>query len=165
MRFELVFDKDIYNAQMDVLFDLAWKRKVSYYKNSQYLGAFLIFIGVLMICNRSNLFGFVLILLGLSNLIPFVYYYFKIKSNYKKFDLARIKECEINEYPTHVFEFTEKSLITNDSKHSISIDWEEFLMYLVKENNLILITKVYQSYILGEIEIGEENFKKNNFFC
>jgi hypothetical protein len=160
MRFELIFDKDIYNTQMDVLFDLAWKRKVSYYKNSQYFGAILIFIGVVMICNRPNLFGFALIFFGLSNLIPFIYYYFKIKSTYKKFDLAKIKECEINEESTHVFEFTEKSLITNDGKHSICFDWNEFKMYLIEEGNLILITKNHEPLILGENEVGKENFQR-----
>jgi len=161
MKFELVFNKEIYNQQMNLLFDLAWKRKILYYKNSQYLGSILIFIGVVMIFNRPSLFGFVLILFGLSNLIPFVYYYFKIKSDYKKIDLAKIKESEINEdLKDFIFEFTERSFIMNAGKHSISIDWEEFLMYLVKENNLILITKGYQPYILGEIEVGRVNFQK-----
>jgi len=161
MKFELVFNKEIYNQQMDLLFDLAWKRKILYYKNSQYLGSILIFIGVIMIFNRPSLFGFVLILFGLSNLIPFVYYYFKIKSNYKKIDLAKIKESEINEdLKDFIFEFTERSFIMNAGKYSISIDWEEFIMYLVKENNLILITKDYQPYILGEIEVGRVNFQK-----
>jgi predicted membrane protein len=161
MKFELVFNKEIYNQQMNLLFDLAWKRKILYYKNSQYLGSILIFIGVIMIFNRPSLFGFVLIVFGLSILIPFVYYYFKIKSDYKKIDLAKIKESEINEdLKDFIFEFTERSFIMNAGKHSISIDWEEFLMYLVKENNLILITKDYQPYILGEIEVGRVNFQK-----
>jgi hypothetical protein len=111
MKFELVFNKEIYNQQMNLLFDLAWKRKILYYKNSQYLGSILIFIGVIMIFNRPSLFGFVLIVFGLSILIPFVYYYFKIKSDYKKIDLAKIKESEINEdLKDSIFEFTERSL-------------------------------------------------------
>ena len=32
MKFELYFDKDIYNKQMDLLSDLAWKDKIAYYK-------------------------------------------------------------------------------------------------------------------------------------
>jgi hypothetical protein len=57
MRFEIEFDKDIYNKQMDLLFDLAWKRKKDYYKNAQYSGVILIFIGVLLIftVKRENL--------------------------------------------------------------------------------------------------------------
>lgn len=58
MKFELTFDKEIYNKQMDLLFDLGWRRKTAYYKNAQYLGAILIFIGIAMICTRPNLFGF-----------------------------------------------------------------------------------------------------------
>ncbi|MCD9573830.1 hypothetical protein [Flavobacterium soyae] len=41
MKFELEFDKDVYNKQMDLLFDLNWKKKKDYYKNSQYLGLIL----------------------------------------------------------------------------------------------------------------------------
>lgn len=163
MKFELVFDKDIYNRQMDLLFDFAWKRKIAYYKNSQYLGLILIVIGSAMIYNRPNIFGFgyVLVFFGLSNLLPFIYYYFKIKSQHKKINVLRSEEIEINEnLKNFTFEFTNKSFIMISGENSIDIDWQQFLMHLVKEDNLILITKQYQYYILGEIEVGEENFKK-----
>jgi hypothetical protein len=163
MKFELVFDKDIYSKQMDLLFDLAWKRKIAYYKNSQYLGLILMVIGSTMIYNRPNIFGFgyVLVFFGLSNLLPFIYYYFKIKSEHKKINALRLEEIEINEnLKNFAFEFTNKSFIMSSGENSMDIDWQEFLMHLVKDDNLILITKQYQSYILGEIEVGEENFKK-----
>lgn len=160
MKFELTFDKEIYNKQMDLLFDLGWRRKTAYYKNAQYLGAILIFIGIAMICTRPNLFGFGLILFGLSNLIPFIYYFFKIKSKYKKFDVAKTIESEIYEDSTHVFEFTEKSLITNDDENLRNFDWDAFKIHLIVEGNLVLITKNNEPLIIGETEVGKENFQK-----
>lgn len=163
MRFEISFDKDIYNKQMHLLFDLAWKRKKDYYKNSQYLGVALIIIGVILIFNRPNILGigYVFLFLGLSNFLPFVYYYFKIKSDFKKMNALRSKEIEINkELEKFAFEFTDKAFVMSSGEYLISIEWEEFLMHLIKENNLILITKDYQSYILDEIEVGKEDFQR-----
>ena len=163
MKFDLEFDKDIYNKQMDLLFDLAWKKKKDYYKNSQYLGVVLIFIGVAMIYKRPNIigFGYALLFFGLSNLIPFCYYYFRIKSNFKKMGILRSKEIEINEnLKKFSFEFTEKAFIMSAGEHTKSVDWEHFLMCLVKNNNLILIAKDYQFYVLDEIEVGNENFQR-----
>ena len=163
MKFEISFDKDIYNKQMDLLFDLAWKRKKSYYKNSQYLGVALIIIGVLLIFNRPNIFGlgYVFLFFGLSNFLPFVYYYFKMKSDFKKMNILRLKEIEINEELNEfTFEFNDNAFLMSSGEHLISIEWEEFLTHLIKENNLVLITKDYQSYILDEIEVGKENFQK-----
>ena len=162
MKFELVFDKDIYNRQKDLLFDLAWKRKIAYYKNSQYLGLILIVIGSAMIYNRPNIFGFgyVLVFFGLSNFLPFIYYYFKIKYDYKKFDIAKTKEIEINDLQNFSLELTDKSLLIKAHQHLKDIQWEEFITYLIKEDNIILITKDFQPLILSESEVGEENFKK-----
>ncbi|WP_163410957.1 MFS transporter [Flavobacterium ajazii] len=162
MKFELNFDKDIYNQQMDLLFDLAWKRKIKYYKNSQYLGFLLIILGAALIYNRPNIFGigYVFIFFGLTNLIPFVYHYFKIKSTYRKFNAAKKSEIEINkEVKDFSWEFTEEAFVINVGNQFKALPWEEFTIYLIKDDNIILITKDYQPYILGEIEVGKENFK------
>lgn len=163
MKFEIAFNKDIYNKKMDLLFDFAWKRKKDYYKNSQYLGIALIIIGVILIFNRPNILGigYVFLFLGLSNFLPFVYYYFKIKYDFKRMNILRLEEIEINdELNEFAFEFKDNAFVMSSGEHLISIEWEEFLMYLIKENNLILITKDYQSYILDESEVGKENFRE-----
>lgn len=162
MKFEISFNKDIYNKQMDLLFDLAWKRKKSYYKNSQYLGVALIIIGVLLIFNRPNIFGigYVFLFFGLYNFLPFVYYYFKMKNEYKKLREAKIKEIEnLKCFKNSSFELNDNSLIITVEEKSKTINWEEFIIYLIKEENLILITKEYEPYILGKVEVGEVNFK------
>ena len=162
MKFELIFDKDIYNKQMDLLFDLAWKRKIAYYKNSQYLGSLLIIIGISLIYNRPKIFGigYVLIFFGLTNLVPFVYYYFKIKTMYKKLEVAKAAEIEIySDVKKISWELTEESFIINAENQLKTLPWEEFTMYIIKEDNVILITKDCRPFILGEIEVGKEKFK------
>lgn len=163
MKFQLHFDKDIYNKQMDLLFELAYKKKIDYYKNAQYLGVILIVIGIAMICNRPNIFGigYVFVFFGLSNFAPFIYYYFKIKSFYKRMENIKVKEINDFHYIKYMnLEFTENALIVASGDHFNLIQWSEFIDYIVKENNLILITKDYEPLILGEIEVGSENFEK-----
>jgi hypothetical protein len=163
MKYELVFDEVVYNNQMDLLFDITWKRKILYYKNSQYLGVLLLLVGAALIYNRSNIFGigYVFLFFGLSNFVPFVYYYFKIRSQYKKFESAKIRDNEsFKDVKIATLELTEKSWIMNVENNIIVTDWENFAAHLVKEDNLILITKDYQPYILGEIEVGVENFRQ-----
>ncbi|MCK8143430.1 hypothetical protein MW871_16180 [Flavobacterium sp. I-SCBP12n] len=58
MKFEIQYDKDIYNKQMDLLFDLACKPKKEYYKNSQYLGFVLLIIGSILFFDRPSFFCF-----------------------------------------------------------------------------------------------------------
>ncbi|UUF13372.1 MULTISPECIES: hypothetical protein [Flavobacterium] len=163
MKFELEFDKDIYNKQMDLLFDLNWKQKKDYYKNSQYLGLVLIIIGIALIYKRPDIFGigYGFVFFGLSNLLPFVYYYFKIRSFYKRMEDVKVKEINDFHYLKYMnLEFTENALIATSGEHFNLIQWSELIHYIIRENNLILITKNYEPLILGEIEVGSENFEK-----
>ncbi|MFH6991487.1 hypothetical protein [Flavobacterium sp. FlaQc-48] len=163
MKYELVFDEVVYNNQMDLLFDITWKRKILCYKNYQYLGVLLLVVGAALIYNRPNIFGigYAFLFFGLSNFVPFVYYYFKIRSQYKKFESAKIRDNEsFKDVKIATLELTEKSWIMNVENNIIVTDWENFAAHLVKEDNLILITKDYRPYILGEIEVGVENFRQ-----
>lgn len=56
MKFKLNFDGNIYTKQMDLLFDLAWKEKIAYYKNSHFLGIFFLVIGSLITFERPSFF-------------------------------------------------------------------------------------------------------------
>ena len=40
------------------------------------------------------------------------------------------------------------------------LNWKEFLIYIIKEDNLVMFTKDYEPFILSEIEVGKDNFKK-----
>ena len=161
MKFELKFDENIYRNQMNLLRDLAWKNKIAYYKNSLFLGIILITIGSILFFDKPNFFGFAFIFFGLGILIPYFYYYFKIKFSYKEFEEVKTKEIEVYQnITTYTWEFTEQGLITKVQDNERMFEWKEFITYLIKKNNVLLITEKYEPMILGETEVGKENFKK-----
>jgi hypothetical protein len=163
MKYELIFNKEIYNKQMDLLFDLAWKKKISYYKKSQYVAVFLMFVGLALIYERPNIFGvgYLSVFFGLSLLLPFTYYYLKIRSAYKNKEISRKKDHNLSIKEEKItLELTEKSMIFSVEDFDTILDWNGFATYLVKEDNLILITKADQPYIVGENEVGHENFQQ-----
>ncbi|MEG1025293.1 MAG: hypothetical protein RSF34_12530, partial [Flavobacterium sp.] len=97
---------------------------------------------------------------GLSNFLPFLYYFFKIRKEYKKLGDAKIKEIErLKDYKGSCFELNENSLIITTQENSKIINWQEFKIWLIKEENLILITKEFETYILGREEVGGVNFE------
>ena len=56
------------------------------------------------------------------------------------------------------WEFTEEGLIIKFQENERIFEWNEFVAYFVKKNNLFLITEKHEQIILDEIEVGEENF-------
>lgn len=167
MKFKISFDENIYNKQMDLLFDIAWQRKKDYYKNSQYLGIVLIVIGILLILKRPNIFGigYMFLFFGLSNFMPFVYYSFKIKKEYKKLNTAKIEEIEIlKQYQDVSLELNDEAWIITAEGNSKRVNWDEFVTWVVKEENLIIITKDYMPYILGMAEVGSVHFEEITSF-
>ncbi|MGV8995291.1 MAG: hypothetical protein ACOH1O_14420 [Flavobacterium sp.] len=160
MKFELKFDIETYDKQMNILFDLAWNQRAKYYKNSNYFGFVLLLIGFNLIFNHFNLFAVSLLIFGLGILIPYYYYYFKIKINYKKFEDTKTKEIEIVKNNISIWEFKDEGLKIQTGTESREIEWNKFIIYLVKEDNLLAITEDYEPFILGEIEVGKLNFKK-----
>jgi hypothetical protein len=160
MKIELKFDVDIYNKQMDLLFDLAWKRKTEYYRNSHYLGFILLLIAIFLFVERPSFFAFAILIFSLGILIPYFYYYFKIKSLYKKLETEKAMEIEALKKQNLVFcEFTETCLIMESEGQQRKWNWEDFVAQLVKEDNLFMFTKENEPIILGELEVGKDNFK------
>ena len=145
---------------MDLLFDLAWKRKTEYYKNSHYFGFILLVIGAFLIFERPSFFGFAILIFSLGILIPYFYYYFKVKSLYRKLETEKALEIEASKNQNLVFwEFTETCLIMESEGNQRKLNWEDFVTQLVKENNLFMFTKENEPIILGEVEVGKDNFK------
>lgn len=159
MKFELRFDKEIYKKQMDLLFNIAWKEKITYCKNAHYLGFILLIIGFLLIFDRPSLLAVVFIIFGLGTLIPYFYYFFKIKRLSQGFEYIKNIEIETIENCNQSLELTEKGLVVKVNEEERIIEWEEFVVYFVQENNLFLVTKKHEPIILDETEVGAENFK------
>jgi len=145
---------------MDLLFDLAWKRKTEYYKNSHYFGFTLLVVSAFLIFERQLFFGFTVLIPSLSILIPYFYYYFRTKSLYKKLESAKSLEIETLKTENLVcWEFTELCLVMESEGKRRKLNWEDFATHLVKENNLFMFTRENEPLILGEVEVGKDNFK------
>ncbi|MEN2415921.1 hypothetical protein [Flavobacterium mesophilum] len=163
MKFELTFNKEIYNKQLQLLFDLTLGKKIIYYKNSQYLGLFLLTIGIVLILIYPNKLGvgYLFVVFVVFNIVPFIYYYFKLKS----FKNARVQAvAQLSSFENINWEFTESSLVENYDKFSKVVSWEEFVYWVVKEGTLIMITRDFYPYILSEAEIGIESFQEIRSF-
>jgi hypothetical protein len=165
MKVELKFDPEIYNSQINVLFDLAWKNKISYYKNSQYLGFLLIALGSISFYQpHSSFFSIAIVIFGLGIIIPYFYQYFKVKSVYKQLEIQKAEEIKSYENQICTFEFTEEYLISTFQNTETKISWGDFIKYIVEKKNIFIITKNYHPVILGELEVGEQNFENIKSF-
>lgn len=159
MKFELRFDKEVYKKQMDLLFDIAWKEKIAYNKNSHYLGFVFLLIGFLIVFNRPNLLAVLFLIFGLGILIPYFYYYFKIKRISNGFEQIKAVEIEALENCAQIWKLTEEGLIISVNDDKRILEWSDFKVYFVKENNLFLVTNKFDPIILDESEVGTENFE------
>jgi hypothetical protein len=161
MKFEIKFEEEIYKKQMLLLSELAYRREIIFYKNSNYLGFGLLFMGSMIIYQRANFFGVALILFALINLIPFYIKFFKRKSLLKKLE----KESKdiiyfYNQNPISKWEFLEETFSFSDFKGNIILNWEDFKAYTILDETIFMFTKTDNPYILSKIEIGKENFEK-----
>ncbi|KJD31053.1 hypothetical protein PK35_16830 [Tamlana nanhaiensis] len=163
MKFEIPFKEEIYKEQMTLNFNTAWKENLKKNKKRLIWAIPMILIGGLIIYGENYL-GFVFIGIGIHYLINFYDYnsYYK-KSKTKFFDLV---EAEIvgqkNANELSVWEFDENYFGYKDYKYEAKINWEAFNNNRIIERNLFLDLNVgnNSSYVLGESEIGIENFQK-----
>lgn len=160
MIIELLFDEKNYRKQMQLLYDLAYKRKLKYYKNSHYLGFALSIIGVFMIIDKRNL-GYVFIVFGLGIIIPYFSVYFKHISMSKKFLLEQNETIKVyKENPKSIWEFTEETLKYSGIINEKTIEWKDFLTYTAVEDTIFMFTKTFEPLVIGKSEMEEESYRK-----
>ena len=100
-------------------------------------------------------------ILGLADLIQYYYLFFKQKKiiqEYKKQQLEII--ALLKENPKVVFEFNNEFFRYSDYRVDTTIKWNEFLTFIEKDENVFIITKTFQPFVLGKSEIGNENYNK-----
>ena len=160
MKFEIKFDEEIYRKQIQLLYNLAYDKEIRYNKHSNYLGYFLFFIGILVMCQRQYFFGLVLLMFSLWNLIP---YYIKFFKQY--FLLKRLNEEKkgiisiYSENPITKWELSESTFKFSDFNGENFLKWTDFKAYTVINETIFMFTKTDNPYILDKSEIGNENFE------
>lgn len=108
MKFEILFDKNIYDNQVKLQFDLVWKDGVKKNKTNLYTGILCFIAGIFIVIGGGNV-GYVFIILGLFGFYTFYQYYSNYKQNKDRFfkaseDFAR--EIENND-DINIWEFND----------------------------------------------------------
>lgn len=161
MRFEVPFNERTFRSQTDLQFKMVWKEMIRHNSNrlSTALGMFVLSMVFLL---TNSYFGF--LLLGIAfhygvNFYNFKIHYKKEKEKYISYIEELIKKYEIHTEGS-IWDFKDEGFYYKDFQFEIFIKWESFWSYKKRDNNLILIpfNFVNQGYILGEQEIGKENF-------
>ena len=160
MIFEIVFNEDVSRRQLEMLHDLAWRKKKNYWRNAHFLGVLLLILGIAIIYGKSGL-GYLLAFFGAVHLIGYYYIDYKSKSSQRKlFDNLEKNKSKYGEDPIAVFEFGNDEFKYIDCITETSTKWEDFKTYIQVDDVVFMITKTYQPFIFQENEVGEDNFKK-----
>lgn len=163
MKYEISFDEEIYKDQMTLNFNIAWLKNVKKNQKNFYWGITYLLIGSLILFLKNNL-GFLFIAISIHILVNCNSYYNHYKNNkkrYFKFVNAEIeKQKKANK--NSIWELTEKTLKFKQYNYETTINWEVFKSYYVINKNLFvnLNEELKLSYVLGEKEVGIDEFKK-----
>jgi len=163
MKFDIPFDEQIFKEQMDLNFNSVWNDNLK--KNNKRLiwSIPIILLGALIIYGENYL-GFLFIAIGLHYLINFINYnsYYR-KSKHKFYELIKTEIIgQKNANKNCVWEFNENYLRYKDYRFEAKIKWNAFQSVRIIEKNLFIDLNVgyHLSYIVGEKEIGVDNFEK-----
>ena len=122
----------------------------------------MILFGGLIIYGKNNL-GFLFIAIGVHYIINFYNYYSFYKKSKKTF--FKLIETEKKGYldanENSFWELTDDYFKYKDYKYETKIKWETFKSVRIIEKNLFIDINSYNlSYVIGETELGNENFKR-----
>lgn len=163
MKFDIPFKSEIYLNQTQLIIPLIYKPYLKDARESLIVGLISTLIGISIIIGKSYL-GIVFVLLGAVYIIkayPKFQLYSKLKSTY--FEKVKEKVAEVeSDFGNGIFEFKEHSIKYIDKNITRDVKWNEFKGFKVVKSNLLLILEPDNGdiMIIGENEIGSENFKK-----
>ncbi|QNK78197.1 hypothetical protein H7F37_03700 [Winogradskyella sp. PAMC22761] len=163
MKFEIPFNSDIYLNQTELTIPLIYKPYLKDARESLIVGLISTLIGISIIMGKSYL-GIVFIVLGIFYIVkayPKFQLYNKLKSTYFEKIKEKVAEVE-SDFGNGIFEFKDESIKYVDKNITRDIKWTEFKGFKIKESNLLMLLEPEKGdiMIIGENEIGSENFKK-----
>jgi hypothetical protein len=162
MTFNLPFKESITRKQLNMNFQLHWKKTLKAYKRNLIICVIGLLAGCLIVYGNGNV-GYVFIAIGSYGIFEFC----KIKIAYNRSKrkyieaLNSIIEGQIKNGENSIWKFNKDYFGYKDYKFDLKIKWEGFSGFRVIEDNLFLdvINNQLLSYILGKEEIGEEQFQ------
>lgn len=163
MKFEIPFNETIFKEQMTLNFNTIWKENLKKSKKLLIWAIPILLFGGFLTYQKDNL-GLLFIAVGIHYLINFFNYYFSYKKNKKSFFelVENEKNGQIIANGIVLWEFNDDYLKYKDYRFNTKIKWEAFKNVRIINKNLFLDLNIGEraSYILGETEVGIENFNK-----
>jgi hypothetical protein len=161
MTFEIPFDKDISMAQYTLRLKMTYKKNLS--KSAlNVLGAGVILLLASFMISDKKMPGYFFLSLGLFylfNALHFFWYYIKTSRRLKKLyhDMVILRQ---EHKDTTRWRFEPDGFGYKDIYYDYLIKWEAFKGCRVVERNLFLQLResIDQSFIIGEVEIGQQSF-------
>jgi hypothetical protein len=161
MTFEIPFDKDISMAQYTLRLNTTFKKNIGKSSfNALGAGVILLFASFMISDKRTP--GYFFLSLGLFylfNALHYFWYYIKTSRKLKKIhhDLVTLRDEQSD---TTKWRFEPDTFGYKDMYYDYLIKWEAFKGYRVVERNLFLQLResIDQSFIIGEVEIGQQPY-------
>jgi hypothetical protein len=148
---------------MTLNFHTAWKENLKNNRKRLFWVVPMILMGGLLLHGENNL-GFLFLAIGIHYLINFYDYYSFYKKSKKDFFklVEKEKNGQIAANENSVWEFTDDYFSYKDYKYEAKIKWKAFKSFRVIDKNLFLDLGLGNdsSFVIGEIEIGTENFNR-----
>jgi hypothetical protein len=161
MTFEIPIDKDVAIAQYTLRLNMHFKKNIGKSATVVLCAGVTLLFAWLMISDKKAP-GYFFLSLGLFYLfkaLHFFWYYIKtsrrLKKVYRKMVMLRVENKDVSTY-----RFEPEIFGYKDMHYDYAIKWEAFTGYRVAERNLFLQLResINESFIIGEIEIGEAPF-------
>ncbi|CAM3508556.1 hypothetical protein FLGE108171_00830 [Flavobacterium gelidilacus] len=161
MKYEIPFDAEIYKEQMTLNFNITWLKNVKKNQKNFYWGIAYIILGLFIIYLKNNL-GYLFIAIAIHVLINCNTYYNHYKKNKKRYFDEVTTDIEKQANKVSKWELNEDHLFFKQYNYETTINWEVFKSYSVINKNLFVNLSKDRglSYVLGEKEVGTNEFKK-----
>lgn len=161
LTFQIPLDPKISLGQYNLRLKLIFKKNLAKNARALIYALITLFLAWLMLIDKSSI-GYWMFSFGLFSLFTVIYYYWYYISTSKK--LRRIYKDMVdlrarnNDVTT--WEFNDDHLRYKDMYYDFSIKWAAFKGYKIVQKNLFLqLTEtIDQSYIIGEDEVGVQDF-------
>jgi hypothetical protein len=161
MTFEIPIDKEVSIAQYTLRLKMTFKKNLSKSAVNVFCAGVILLFASFMISDKKTP-GYFFLSLGLFylfNALHYFYYYNKTSRRLKKLynDMVILRE---EHKDTTTWRFEADAFGYKDMRYDYSIKWEAFTGYRVVEKNLFLQLResIDQSFMIGEVEIGEQPF-------
>ncbi len=163
MKLEIPFDENLYLEQTALHFKLAWSENLMNYKKRLYWAIPSLFFGIFLLF-QSNVLGYLFLGIGLhyiSNTFNYYSYYKKSSTSYFTMIKAAAEAQKAANQST-ILEFKEAYFRYENYKYDAKINWEAFKGYRLIDRYLFLDLEYSNddSYVIGELEVGKENFEE-----